>query len=78
MFDAMDDLTTDDVIGEDDALTRAIGLAEALLAPCDFECAPASPDRIRAVLREQYDEGFTDLVLRLVTHYRPPTSSWRQ
>jgi hypothetical protein len=72
-----DGLTIDDVI-EDDELTRATGLAVALLAPCDFDCVPASPDRIRAVLRERYDEGLVDLVLKLVAHYCPPTSSWRQ
>jgi len=77
-MDDYDGLTIDDVIGEVDALTRAIGLVEALLAPCDFDCVPASPDRIRAVLRERYDEGFVDLVLKLVAHYCPPTSSWRQ
>jgi len=77
-MDDYDGLTIDDVIGEVDALTRAIGLVEALLAPCDFDCVPASPDRIRAVLRERYDEGLVDLVLKLVAHYCPPTSSWRQ
>jgi hypothetical protein len=69
-----DGLTFDDVI-EDDELTRAISLAQALLAPCDFECAPASPDRLRSVLREQYDEGFVDLVLKLMAHYRSTTGS---
>ena len=78
-MDDYDGLTIDDVIGEVDALTRAIGLVEALLAPCDFDCVPASPDRIRAVLRERYDEGLVDLGLKLVAHYCPPTSpSWRQ
>jgi hypothetical protein len=78
-MDDDDGLAIDDVIGEVDALTRATGLAEALLAPCDFDCVPASPDRIRAVLRERYDEGLVDLVLKLVAHYCPPTSpSWRQ
>jgi hypothetical protein len=76
-MDDDDGLTIDDVI-EDDELTRAIRLAEALLAPCDFDCEPASPEQLRAVLRERYDEGFTDLVLKLVTHYRPPTGAWRQ
>jgi hypothetical protein len=76
-MDDDDGLAIDDVI-EDDELTRAIRLAEALLAPCDFDCEPASVDRLRAVLREQYDEGLVDLVVKLVTHYRPPTTSWRQ
>ena len=76
-MDDDDGLTIEDVI-EDDELTRAVNLAQALLAPCDFECAPASPDRMRAVLREQYDQSFTDLMLRLMAHYCPPTGSWRQ
>jgi len=62
----------------DDELTRAVDLAQALLAPCDFDCVSASPDRIRAVLRERYDEGFVDLMLRLMAHYCPSTNSWRQ
>lgn len=77
-MDEDDGLTIDDVIGELDPLTRAIRLAEALLAACGFDCEPASVDRLRAVLREQYDEAFTDLVVKLVAHYRPPTRSWRQ
>jgi len=73
-----DDLTADDPDLEALKLERAIGLAQALLAPCDFECAPASLDRLRTVLREQYNEGFTDLVLKLIAHYRPPISSRQQ
>jgi len=74
-MDDDDGLTIDDVI-EDDELTRAIRLAEALLAPCDFDCEPASVDRLHTVL--QCDGGFVDLVLKLVPHYRPPTGSWQQ
>jgi hypothetical protein len=77
IMDDDDGLTIDDVI-EDDALARAIDLTQALLAPCDFEHVPASPERIRAVLRERYDEEFVDLVLNLMAHYRPPTSPWQQ
>jgi hypothetical protein len=77
MDDDDDGFAIDDVI-EDDELTRAIGLAEALLASCDFDCEPASVNRLRTVLREQYDEGLVDLVLKLIAHYRLPTGSWRQ
>jgi hypothetical protein len=76
-MDDDDGLTIDDVI-EDDELTRAMRLAEALLAPCNFDCEPASVDRLRAALREQYDEGLVDLVLKLVAHYCPPTGSRQQ
>jgi hypothetical protein len=76
-MDDDDGLTINDVI-EDDELTRAIRLAEALLAPCAFDCEPASVDRLRAVLRERYDEGLVDLVLKLVAHYRPPIGSRQQ
>jgi hypothetical protein len=72
-----DGLTMEDIDPEFRRLERAIGLAEALRAPCDFDHAPASPDRIRAVLRERgedlepCDEGLVDLVLKLVAHYCP-------
>jgi hypothetical protein len=71
-----DGLALDDVI--DDPLDRAIGLAEALLAPCQDDLPVAPPERVRAVLRERYDEAFVDLVLNLLAHYRPSTSSWQQ
>jgi hypothetical protein len=71
-----DGLSLDDVI--EDPFDRAIGLAEALIASCQDDLPVAPPERVHAVLRERYDEAFVDLVLNLIAHYRPSTSSWRQ
>jgi len=75
LHDDTDGLALDEVDLEALKLERAIGLAETVR---QVGYPPPSLDRIRAVLQERCDDGLVDLVLKLVAHYCPPTSSCRQ